>query len=51
MWQEGRGDRATLLMVTHEAPERAQRSAVDALRHLDVVQEVAAVIRVESDEV
>jgi homoserine dehydrogenase len=50
VWQEGRGDRATLLLITHEAPERAQRAAVDALRHLDVVAEVAAVIRVESPE-
>jgi homoserine dehydrogenase len=51
VWQEGRGDRATLLLVTHEAPEADQRAAVDALRHLDAVQEVAAVIRVEGDEV
>jgi len=50
VWQEGRGDRATLLLITHEAPERAQQAAVDALRDLDVVAEVAAVIRVESPE-
>ena len=50
VWQDGRGDRATLLLVTHEAPERAQRAAVDSLRGLDVVAEVASVIRVESDE-
>jgi homoserine dehydrogenase len=50
VWQEGRGDRATLLLVTHEAAERSQRQAVEALRSLEPVQEVAAVIRVEGDE-
>jgi homoserine dehydrogenase len=44
--QDGRGDRATLLLVTHEAPESAQRAAVDALRSLPVVGEVASTIRV-----
>ena len=50
VWQEGRGDGATLLIVTHEAAEAAQRAAVDAVRGLEVVEEVAAVIRVEGDE-
>jgi homoserine dehydrogenase len=50
VWQEGRGDRATLLLVTHEAAERSQRNAVGALRHLEPVHEVAAVVRVEGDE-
>jgi homoserine dehydrogenase len=49
VWQEGRGDEATLLMVTHEAPEKQQRAAAAALHHLDVVEEVAAVIRVEGE--
>jgi len=44
--QDGRGDRATLLLVTHEASESAQRAAVDALRSLPVVGEVASTIRV-----
>lgn len=48
--QEGRGDRATLLLVTHTAPEAAQQAAVDTLRSLDVVDAVASVIRVESEE-
>jgi homoserine dehydrogenase len=48
--QDGRGNRATLLMVTHGAPEAAQRSAVEALRRLDAVREVASAIRVEGDE-
>jgi homoserine dehydrogenase len=48
--QDGRGDLASLLMVTHGATEGAQRSAVDALRRLDAVREVASAIRVEGDE-
>ena len=48
--QEGRGDRATVLVVTHRAPEAGQRAAVDAIGALDVVAEVGAVLRVESDE-
>jgi len=47
--QEGRGDRATLLLVTHTAAEAAQRVAVETLRSLDVVDTVASVIRVESE--
>ena len=50
VWQEGRGDRAVLLLVTHEAPEGRQRAAIESLRELDIVAEVSAVIRVESDE-
>ena len=49
--QEGRGDSATLLLVTHTAPEAAQQSAVETLRALGVVEAVASVIRVESEEV
>ncbi len=48
--QEGRGESATLLLVTHDAPEAHQRAAVGALRHLSVVREVAATIRVQSEE-
>ena len=48
--QEGRGDRATVLVVTHRAPEASQRAAVEALGSLEVVREVGAVLRVESDE-
>jgi homoserine dehydrogenase len=49
VWQEGRGDEATLLIVTHEALEKQQRAAAAALRHLDEVEEVAAAIRVEGE--
>ena len=50
VWQEGRGSDATLLLITHDALEANQREAVAALRSLDVVTEVAATIRVQSDE-
>ncbi len=49
VWQDGRGDQATLLLVTHQAPEAAQRRAVAALKALEVVAEVAGAIRVEGD--
>jgi homoserine dehydrogenase len=50
VWQEGRGEDATLLLITHDALEMNQRAAVRALRSLEVVTEVAATIRVQSDE-
>jgi homoserine dehydrogenase len=50
VWQDGQGDRATLVIVTHRAPESEQRAAVAEIDSLDVVREVASVIRVESDE-
>ena len=50
VWQEGEGSEAVLLIVTHRAPERRLRAARDALAGVDAVHEVAAVLRVESDE-
>ena len=50
VWQEGRSDAATLLLVTHDALERDLRAARSALDGLDVVRQVAAVVRVQSDE-
>lgn len=46
VWQEGRGDDATLLLITHAAAEAAHRKALDQLAQLDPVRQVAAVIRV-----
>ena len=46
VWQEGRGESATLLLVTHPAPEAAHAKAVNRLRDLAPVRQVAAVIRV-----
>ena len=48
--QDGRGDRATVVIVTHSATEAAQQSARAALAALPVVAEVASAIRVEGDE-
>ena len=50
VWQEGRGVEATLLLVTHESPERHLQAAVSDLAALDVVSEVATVLRVHGDE-
>ncbi|HDH02817.1 MAG TPA: homoserine dehydrogenase [Actinobacteria bacterium] len=50
VWQEGRGDAATLLLITHEAFERDLAAAAAAVGGLDDVREIAAVLRVQSDE-
>ena len=46
--QSGRGDDATLVLVTHVAPDAALAATVEDLRGLDIVREVASVMRVES---
>ncbi len=46
VWQEGEGTGATLLIITHPAPEAQQRAAIERLRALDVVRSVGATIRV-----
>ena len=45
--QEGHGDDATLVLVTHEASDAALAATVDELRQLDAVRAVASVMRVE----
>jgi homoserine dehydrogenase len=45
--QEGRGDDATLDLVTHDATDAALSATVEELRRLDVVRAVASVMRVE----
>jgi len=50
VWQEDVGESAMLLIVTHRAPEGAQRLAAAALERLDVVRRVVTIIRVESEE-
>ena len=47
--QDGRGDEAALLVVTHKASESALAAVVENLRALDVVRAVASVMRVEGD--
>ena len=49
--QEGRGEVAQLLLITHAAREGDVRATLDALRTLPMVRDVASVIRVEGGEV
>ncbi len=51
VWQEGEDDRAQLLLITHAAREGNVQATLAALRGLDVVRDVASVIRVEGREV
>jgi len=48
--QAGRGDDATLVIVTHSASDFALSSTVEDLRSLDIVRDVASVMRVEGEE-
>ena len=45
--QQGRGEDASLVIVTHAAPDAALSTTVEELRKLDVVRDVASVMRVE----
>jgi homoserine dehydrogenase len=46
--QEGSGDDAQLVLVSHPAPDSALSSTVERLRGHDMVREVASVMRVET---
>ncbi|WP_150244865.1 homoserine dehydrogenase [Nocardiopsis quinghaiensis] len=46
--QEGSGDDAQLVLVSHPAPDAALSATVEELRTHDMVREVASVMRVES---
>ena len=48
--QEGHGDDATLVLVTHTASDAALRRTVETLRSLDVVRAVTSVMRVEGGD-
>jgi homoserine dehydrogenase len=48
--QEGRNDEATLVVVTHTAPDASLAATVADLRRLDTVREVTSVMRVEGDQ-
>jgi homoserine dehydrogenase len=50
VWQEGRGDEATLLLVTHSAAEWRHRKTVADIGDLAVVRQVAATLRVVAEE-
>jgi homoserine dehydrogenase len=45
--QEGRGDAATLVLVTHIAPDESLARTVDRLAGMEFVRRVASVMRVE----
>ncbi|GAA2866257.1 homoserine dehydrogenase [Nonomuraea rubra] len=48
--QEGRGDDAQLVIVTHRATDAALSATMSGLRELDIVRAVASVMRVEGDD-
>ena len=50
VWQEGQGDSAQLLLITHAAREADLRRTLDGLRGLDEVRDIASVMRVEGGE-
>jgi homoserine dehydrogenase len=51
VWQEGEGESAQLLLITHAATERNVQATLHGLRELEVVGDVASVMRVEGGEV
>lgn len=48
--QEGAGDEARLIAVTHRAPDRAQSENVAALAEMDAVVKVSSVLRLEGTD-
>ncbi|WP_435771680.1 homoserine dehydrogenase [Nocardioides sp. SYSU DS0651] len=48
--QEGRGDDAQLVVVSHEATDAALSATVERLRDMDIVREVTSVMRVEGTD-
>jgi homoserine dehydrogenase len=48
VWQEGHGDEAMLVIITHRAVERTFRECVRTLEALQSVKDVRSVIRVEA---
>jgi homoserine dehydrogenase len=50
VWQEGVGEDAQLVFITHRAWEGAFQDAVSELGALPAVEEVRSVLRVEAEE-
>ncbi|MGH8907317.1 MAG: homoserine dehydrogenase [Egibacteraceae bacterium] len=50
VWQDGAGESAQLLLITHAAKESGVQATLRALRALPVVRRVASVMRVEGGE-
>ncbi|MFP4310597.1 MAG: homoserine dehydrogenase [Nitriliruptoraceae bacterium] len=49
VWQQGTGDSAQLVLITHRATEAALRATADALAAVPTVRSVASVLRVEAE--
>jgi homoserine dehydrogenase len=47
--QSGREADATLVIVTHSAPDANLAATVEALAELDIVRSIASVLRVEGE--
>ena len=50
MEQEGLGDQARIIFITHVACESDMRATLEDLRHLEAVRQVGSVLRVIADE-
>jgi homoserine dehydrogenase len=50
VWQEGIGDQAQLVMISHRAREKDIQATLQELRDLEAVTKVASVMRVEGGE-
>ncbi|MDE0652311.1 MAG: homoserine dehydrogenase [bacterium] len=50
MEQEGLGEEARIIFITHVACESDMRATLDDLRHLEAVRQVGSVLRVIADE-
>jgi homoserine dehydrogenase len=50
VWQEGRGDEAALVFITHRAQEGALQKTLQELRESTAVRAIASVLRVEGEE-
>jgi homoserine dehydrogenase len=50
VWQEGFGEEATLVFITHRAQEGAFQKTVAELRDLGAVRAVTSILRVEGEE-
>jgi homoserine dehydrogenase len=50
VWQEGSGDEATLVFITHRAQEGSFQKTIQELRDRDSVRAVVSLLRVEGEE-
>jgi homoserine dehydrogenase len=50
VWQEGSGDEATLVFITHRAQEGAFQKTLQELREVPAVRAVQSLLRVEGEE-